>query len=109
MGFQQSSKLCLSLRKLLLFVKSVRTDPVYRDTVKTFFKVRSTVTIDCFRLVINRCRYYAPFSTFPIYYSINSVSPNGLYKQQQLYHTKNFVEVEITKGTQLVDNQRITP
>ena len=65
-------------------MKSVRTDHVYRNKVKTFFKVRSTVTIDCFKNIIIQCRCYAPFNTFPIYYSTNSVSPNGLYGQEQL-------------------------
>ena len=60
--------------------------------LKLFFKVRSTVTIDCFRLIIIRCRCYAPFNTFPTYYSINSVSPNGLYKRQQLSYTKIIFE-----------------
>ena len=58
--------------------------------------MRSTVTIDCFRLVIIRFRCYAPFNTFLIYCSINSVSPNGLSRQQQLSHIKyNFIKFAI--------------
>ena len=72
-------EISLSVQKLVLSVKSVRTDPVYRNAVKTFFKVRSTATINYFRLIIIWCRCYASFNTFLIHYSINSISPNGLF------------------------------
>ena len=37
------------------------------------------------------CRCYAPYRLFPFDYSINSVSPNGLYRQLQLLGIKKSI------------------
>ena len=72
----------LRVRKLLLFIKSVRTDPVYRDIVKHSLRCVAPSPLIVLGSIV-RCRCYAPFNAFPVYYSINGVSPNGLYMQQQ--------------------------
>ena len=77
----------LSVRKLLPFIKSVRTDTVYR-----------IISRKC----VKRCVAPTPNNNEPetingdgathlkeyfYYISINGVSPNGLYRQQQLSYT----------------------
>ena len=82
----------LSVLKLLLSVKSVRTDTVYR-----------IVNWEC----VKRCVAPTQNSDDPVtingdgathlkeyfyHISINGVSPNGLYKQQQLSYIKIFLK-----------------
>ena len=88
---------------MLPFIKSVRTNPVYRNIVKTFFKVRSTVTIDCFRLYV-QCRCYAPLNTFPIYRSINSVSPTDFIDSYNFCALRNLLLHKTTDFTRCSPN-----
>ena len=83
-------KLFLSVRKLLRLKKSVRTDPVYRIINQKCVKrcVAPTLNNNEPETIngdgathLKECFYYI---------SINGVSPNGLYRQQQLSYTKNY-------------------
>jgi hypothetical protein len=74
-----SPKFSLTVRKLLLLKSPLGLPPFIDNKITPVFRCVAPIPLIILNNILIQCRCYAPYEIFPVVYSINCGSPNGLF------------------------------